>query len=108
MEVDGCMIEIDADGYLVNSQDWTEKIATEIARNEGIKLTESHWEIIGFVRKHYENKPSSPTSRGLTKSVAETLGKEKGNSTYLYELFPCGPARQVCKIAGLAKPASPI
>jgi tRNA 2-thiouridine synthesizing protein E len=44
----------------------------------------------------------------LTKSMGKTLGADKGNSAYLYELFPYGPAKQACKIAGLPKPTGCI
>ena len=37
-------------------------------------------------------------------NIGKKLGADKGNSQYLYELFPYGPAKQACKIAGLPKP----
>jgi tRNA 2-thiouridine synthesizing protein E len=40
----------------------------------------------------------------LTKELGKTMGKEKGNTKYLYELYPAGPAKQACRYAGLPKP----
>ena len=67
-------------------------------------MTENHWEVINFLRDYYEEYQVAPAVRVLTKAIKKTLGPEKGNSQYLYGLFPAGPATQACKIAGLPKP----
>ena len=68
------------------------------------ELTENHWEVINFLRSYYEEYQIAPAVRVLTKAIGKKLGKDKGNSKYLYELFPYGPAKQACKYAGLPKP----
>lgn len=71
---------------------------------EGIELTPQHWDVIYFLRSYYEEFQIAPAIRVLIKAIAKKFGPEKGNSQYLYELFPHGPAVQACKIAGLPKP----
>jgi len=96
--------ETDEEGYLVNLADWNEEIARHIAETESINLTDNHWEVVNFLRKYYEEYQIAPAVRVLTKAIGKALGPDKGNSQYLYELFPYGPAKQACKIAGLPKP----
>ncbi|HYA60347.1 MAG TPA: TusE/DsrC/DsvC family sulfur relay protein [Burkholderiaceae bacterium] len=96
--------ETDEEGYLVNLGDWSEDIANYIAKSENIDMTPNHWEVVNFLRKYYEEYQIAPAVRVLTKAIGKSLGPEKGNSQYLYELFPYGPAKQACKIAGLPKP----
>jgi TusE/DsrC/DsvC family sulfur relay protein len=104
IEVSGKTFETDEEGYLVNLSDWNEELANEIAKSENVELTSSHWEVVNFLRKYYEEYQIAPAVRVLTKAIGKQLGPEKGNSQYLYELFPYGPAKQACKIAGLPKP----
>jgi TusE/DsrC/DsvC family sulfur relay protein len=104
IEIGGNSIETDEEGYLVNLNDWTEEIANVIAKQENLEMTPSHWEVINFLREYYNEFQIAPAVRVLTKSIGKKLGPEKGNSQYLYELFPYGPAKQACKIAGLPKP----
>ena len=96
--------ETDEEGYLCNLADWSEDVAQHIAQSENIELTPNHWEVINFLRKYYEEYQIAPAVRVLTKAIGKTLGPDKGNSQYLYQLFPYGPAKQACKIAGLPKP----
>ncbi|HYB52100.1 MAG TPA: TusE/DsrC/DsvC family sulfur relay protein [Burkholderiaceae bacterium] len=96
--------ETDEEGYLVNLGDWSEDVANHIAESENIEMTPNHWEVVNFLRKYYEEYQIAPAVRVLTKAIGKSLGPEKGNSQYLYELFPYGPAKQACKIAGLPKP----
>ncbi|MCX7896757.1 MAG: TusE/DsrC/DsvC family sulfur relay protein [Rhodocyclaceae bacterium] len=103
-ELNGKTIETDEEGYLVNLSDWSEEVAQYLAQQEGITLTENHWEVINFLRDYYNEFQIAPAVRVLTKAIGKKLGPEKGNSQYLYELFPYGPAKQACKIAGLPKP----
>ena len=79
-------------------------MADEMAKADGIDLSDDHWEIINFLREYYEEYQIAPAVRVLTKAVGKKLGKDKGNSKYLYELFPYGPCKQACKFAGLPKP----
>jgi TusE/DsrC/DsvC family sulfur relay protein len=104
IEVSGKSFETDEEGYLVNLGDWNEELAGEIAKQEGIDMSENHWEVVNFLRKYYEEYQIAPAVRVLTKAIGKQLGPDKGNSAYLYELFPYGPAKQACKIAGLPKP----
>ncbi|MGL5966534.1 MAG: sulfurtransferase TusE [Kluyvera sp.] len=101
-------IETDNDGYLKDSTLWSEGLATVIAEKEGITLSPEHWEVVRFVREFYLEFNTSPAIRMLVKAMANTFGEEKGNSRYLYRLFPKGPAKQATKIAGLPKPVKCI
>ncbi|MEK9497638.1 sulfurtransferase TusE [Photorhabdus sp. P32] len=105
---EGQEIETDAQGYLKNSSDWQETIALLLAEQEEITLTEQHWEVIHFIREFYKEFNTSPAIRMLVKAIAQKYGEEKGNSRYLYRLFPKGPAKQATKIAGLPKPVKCI
>ncbi|MCL1144154.1 TusE/DsrC/DsvC family sulfur relay protein [Shewanella gaetbuli] len=104
-QFNGKAIETDKQGYLKNAHDWHEDMAAIIAATEEIELTEQHWEVIRFVREFYMEYKTSPAIRVLVKAIGQSLGAEKGNSKYLYTLFPVGPAKQATKIAGLPKPA---
>jgi len=104
IEVNGATYETDEEGYLVNLADWNEDIANEIAKGENVEMTPNHWEVVNFLRQYYDEYQIAPAVRVLTKAIGKQLGEEKGNSKYLYELFPYGPAKQACKIAGLPKP----
>jgi dissimilatory sulfite reductase related protein len=104
IEVNGKSYEVDEEGYLVNLAEWNEDVAVYLAQTENVTLTEQHWEVLNFLRDYYNEFQIAPAVRVLTKAIGKKLGAEKGNSQYLYELFPYGPAKQACKIAGLAKP----
>ena len=104
IEVNGKSLETDEEGYLANLSDWEKDVADVMAKADGIDLSDDHWEIINFLREYYEEYQIAPAVRVLTKAVGKKLGKDKGNSKYLYELFPYGPGNQACKFAGLPKP----
>jgi tRNA 2-thiouridine synthesizing protein E len=103
-ELNGKVYETDEEGYLVNLADWTEEAANYIAGVENVAMTPNHWEVVNFLREYYNDYQIAPAVRVLTKEIGKKLGPDKGNSKYLYELFPYGPAKQACKIAGLPKP----
>jgi TusE/DsrC/DsvC family sulfur relay protein len=104
IEVNGTTYETDEEGYLVNLADWNKDIAVAIAQAENVEMSENHWEVVNFLREYYDEYQIAPAVRVLTKAIGKQLGEDKGNSKYLYELFPYGPAKQACKIAGLPKP----
>ncbi len=104
LEVDGKSYETDEEGYLADLSQWDEKVAVALAKSENLDMSDSHWEVVNFLREYYSEYQIAPAVRVLTKAIGKKLGKDKGNSKYLYELFPYGPAKQACKIAGLPKP----
>lgn len=108
VDIAGKSIEVDEEGYLVNLADWDEQVAAYLAQEEKVDMSENHWEVVNFLREYYSEYQIAPAIRVLTKAIAKKLGPDKGNNKYLYELFPYGPAKQACKIAGLPKPTGCI
>ncbi len=104
IEIDHRVLETDEEGYLQNLSDWSTDVAAQMATEDGIELTDNHWEVINFLRQYYDEYKIAPAIRILTKAMAKKLGREKGNTRYLYKLFPEGPAKQACRYAGLPKP----
>ncbi|NQU60187.1 MAG: TusE/DsrC/DsvC family sulfur relay protein [Rhodospirillales bacterium] len=95
-------IEKDANGFLVNMEDWNQDIAGEIAAVEGIgELTDRHLDLINYLRDEYINNAGvQPNERTMAKAMSEVWG-EKASSKDLYTLFPMQPSKQAAKIAGL-------
>ena len=104
-EFNGKAIATDKQGYLLDYSQWHQDMVPVLAEQEGIELTDAHWEVVRFVREFYEEYETSPAIRALVKAMAEKFGPEKGNSRYLQRLFKKGPAKQATKLAGLPKPA---
>ena len=97
-------LEMTDQGFLVKSADWNEDVAQQLAELNHITLTDAHWEIMQFIRHYYQQFKHLPNARVFTKAIAKTLGEDKGNSRYLHKLFPDGPLKYACKLAGLPKP----
>ena len=107
-EYNGATIEADEEGYITDISLWSPALATLIAESENIEMDDDHWEVVNFLRNYYQEYQIAPAVRVLTKAIKKTLGPDKGNSLYLYKLFPYGPAKQACKIAGLPNPTGCI
>ena len=103
-QINGHTVEHDEEGYITTLADWSKELAEEIAITENIDMTNEHWAVVDFLREYYEEYQIAPAVRVLIKAIKKEMGPEKGNNKYMYELFPYGPAKQACKIAGLPKP----
>ncbi len=101
---DDALLETDPNGYLLKLDDWSEAIAEAIAKEENITLNAAHWQVVMFLRDYYKEYGISPNVRTLVKLLAKEFGDEVGNTKHLYMLFPNGPSRQGCRIAGLPLP----
>ncbi len=102
----GQSLATDSEGYLENLTDWSENVAELIAKNEGLELTENHWQIIHLLRRFYSEYELSPAMRPLVKYIGLHLGKEQAKSIYLMQLFGESPPKLASKIAGLPKPTN--
>ena len=87
--------------------DWNKDMALQLAREEGIEMTDAHWEIIHCRRDHCREHGSSCTARKVLKAMTEHT-RERGGKKYLYSLFPHGPVVQACRIAGLPLPPNSL
>lgn len=98
IELDGREVEVDEDGFIQDPDIWSEELAKAIAQTEEVdELTEDHWKVINYLRDYYQEYGIAPMIRKLCKQTGFQL-------KYIYELFPSGPAKGACKIAGLPKP----
>jgi tRNA 2-thiouridine synthesizing protein E len=98
IEIEGNVFEVDGDGFLQNPEIWNEDVASLIARYDGIEqMTDNHWAIVRIIRSNWEEKGMAPMVRTICKETGLKL-KE------IFELFPLGPARGACRVAGLPKP----
>ncbi len=97
-------IELTEEGFLQYQPDWNEAVAEALARLNHIELTPEHWQILFFIRDYYSTYDHLPNSRVFVKALKTSLGEDIGNSRYLHRLFPEGPLKYACKLAGLPKP----
>ncbi len=104
LEVNGAELETDEEGFLLDPGEWNREVAERIADGEGLELTPEVWEIVQFVRDHFERNQSVPEARVVLKELGVRHGKERATRKYLYQLFPYGYGQQACKIAGMRKP----
>ena len=106
IEINGLDIELDPEGYLRDLNQWSPAVAEYLAQQEGIALSDEHWEIVEVLREFYQTFEQSPAMRPLVKAVAMKLGPDKGKSIHLMRLFPESPAKVGARIAGLPKPTN--
>ena len=98
IELAGKTFEVDEDGFLQDPELWDEEVAVAFAPTEAVEeMTEAHWVVVKFIREYYLKFGTAPMIRKLCKSTKTDLKT-------IYELFPSGPAKGACKIAGLPKP----
>lgn len=94
--------EEDLDGRLMDLDEWNEDIGRALAAKEGVEMSESHWDVVRFVRSYFRKHGEVP-ARKLTQVLEDKYAK-KGGRKYLYQLFPKGPVTQASRIAGLPVP----
>lgn len=96
---DGQTVALNEEGFLEDPSLWSEALALALARSEeGLEvLTEDHWTVLRFIRGHFEEKQGAPMVRAVCKGTGLRLQQ-------IYDLFPSGPAKGACKLAGLPKP----
>ena|ERR1035441_9292337 len=94
----GKTLEIDEDGFIQDPTAWNEAVAADLAKTEGVEqMTEKHWKLVKYLREYYLQFNMAP----MVRKVCKTTGFELKE---IYVLFPSGPAKGACKVAGLPKP----
>ncbi|MGB5305705.1 MAG: TusE/DsrC/DsvC family sulfur relay protein [Gammaproteobacteria bacterium] len=101
LEYEGKTIDLTDTGFLSNIDDWSEGIAEVIAGDEGVSLTQEHWDVINYLRDEYiNNSGNQPNNRTMLKDMSAKWGK-KVSSKDLFDLFPGNPSKQAGRIGGL-------
>jgi dissimilatory sulfite reductase related protein len=97
-EANGRKYDVDEDGFLQEPEIWNRDVAADFATSESVaELTEAHWKVIDYLRNYYLQFGIAPMIRKLCKETGFKLNE-------IYSLFPSGPAKGACKLAGLPKP----
>ncbi len=98
VEYEGQTFNIDEDGFIDDFNNWSEQWVQFVKKEEGIEeLTDEHWKVINVLQDYYKKNGIAPMVRILSKVTGYKL-------KYIYELFPSGPGKGACKMAGLPKP----
>ncbi|MDX1626737.1 MAG: TusE/DsrC/DsvC family sulfur relay protein [Wenzhouxiangellaceae bacterium] len=108
VEFDGRAVTLDADGHLVDPEDWNEALAEAMAHSDGVELDALRWWLIRFVRDHHRRYGTPPLMRIVVRSMREQTACRDASSRTLYRLFPDGPIREACRYGGLPRPDSCI
>lgn len=98
------MAPCEAEAYLSDLEEWSEETARRLARSEGIELTDTHMEVICFLRDYFSECGPAPNARTLLRAMEENYW-DQGGRKFLYSLFPRGPVTQGCRFAGVPTPA---
>jgi TusE/DsrC/DsvC family sulfur relay protein len=94
----GKELEIDEDGFIQEPEKWDKAVAEDIAKTEeAYPMSEDHWKVVDYLRNYFLEFEIAPPIRMVTKQTGFDLKT-------IYKLFPGGPAKGACKIAGLPKP----
>ncbi len=89
---------VDEEGYLKDFGDWCPEWVDFVRTSQGIaSLNEEHWKLIGILQDYYKNNGTPPAARILSKATGFKM-------KHIFELFPAGPGKGACKMAGLPKP----
>lgn len=98
IECHGKRLAVTPYGFLINAGDWSEELARQLAPQENIdQLNGEHWQVIHFLREYYDRFNIAPMGKKIAKSTGIDLDRLK-------ELFPKGPGKSACRLAGLPKP----
>ena len=100
LEVNGKTLETDGNGNLTDPGAWDEDVAKALAAEDGIELTQEHWDVLNYLRTEYIENNEQPMERAINKGMSKIWDK-KVSSKDLYVLFPLAPSKQGNKIAGL-------
>ena len=98
VELGGKQLEVDEDGFIQDPDAWDEAVAAALAKTEGVdQMSEKHWKLVNYLRNYFVQFQMAPMVRKLCKETGVPLNE-------VYALFPSGPAKGACKVAGLPKP----
>lgn len=98
IELGGRRFLVDQEGFLQQPEIWDDEVARLFATTEGIaEMNEQQWAIVRYIREYWVEHKTAPMIRKLCQATDVNLRT-------VFKLFPSGPAKGACKVAGLPKP----
>ena len=97
---------VSLDSFPNAPKDWDINIAEETAKNDGVQLSDDHWDLIRALQEYY-NKVEFPNLRQIKDALEERF-HSRGGMKYLYQIVPGGPVAEGCRLAGLQVPSGAI
>ena len=107
LEVNGKHVETDIQGFLQNTEQWSESFAKEQAARDNVQLYNDHWELIYYFREYHDEYMTNPTMHTLIQDLGaknKRFHDRKAYEKHIYKLFPRDPVHEICKLAGLPLP----
>lgn len=103
-DVEGSEVCTDSEGYIQDMDEWSEGFTRALAADEGLVLTDQHWEVIHFIRDYYQEHGVQAQVRAMITHFRRVWGPEQGSNRYLHDMFPRGgPQKQGNRLAGIRK-----
>ena len=98
VEYMGKTFSVDEDGFIDDFNNYCPEWEQWVKTVEGIEeINDEHRILVKVLRDYYEKNGIAPMVRILSKVTGFKL-------KHIYELYPSGPGKGACKMAGLPKP----
>ena len=59
-------VQVDAEGFMTEYDEWDEEVGAALAAQIGIEMTDDHWKVIRFLREDFKEQGQTATIRRVS------------------------------------------